>query len=112
MAVSDGAHWGGGDRSADRRGNLLARVHAPRPDRLNDFERVPLGKFTWASFVLCSLGSALEHPQWGVGIACWVVYNLLFYWKKSLLCLMITHGITNLALYVYVFVARDWIFWS
>ena len=78
----------------------------------NDFESVPLAKFTWLSFVACSLMSALEHPQWGVGILCWVVYNLLFYWKKSLLCLMVTHGITNLALYAYVFIERDLVFWS
>jgi CAAX prenyl protease-like protein len=77
-----------------------------------DFESVPLAKFTWVSFIICSLMSALEHPQWGVGILCWVVYNLLFYWKKSLMCLMVAHGVTNLALYVYVFIERDWVFWS
>lgn len=79
-----------------------------------DFRRwdeVPLGKFTWFSFIVVSLLSAAEHPQWEVGILCWVVYNLLFYWSKSLLCLMITHGITNLALYVYVVIYRDWVFW-
>jgi len=78
----------------------------------DDFENVPLAKFTWMSFIVCSLLSAMEHPQWGVGVLCWVVYNLLFYWKKSLMCLMVTHGITNLALYVYVFIERDWVFWS
>ncbi|MCP4245889.1 MAG: CAAX prenyl protease-related protein [bacterium] len=75
------------------------------------FEDVPLGKFTWFSFVVCSLGSALEHPQWEVGILCWVAYNLLFYHTKSLLCLMVTHGITNLVLYVYVVRYEDWVFW-
>jgi CAAX prenyl protease-like protein len=75
------------------------------------FETVPLAKFTWFSFLACSLLSALEHPQWEVGILCWVVYNLLFYRTKSLLCLMVTHGITNLALYVYVVAYQDWVFW-
>lgn len=75
------------------------------------FEDVPLGQFTWISFIVCSLLSAAEHPMWEVGILCWVVYNLLFYWKKSLLCLMVTHGITNLALYIYVVVYQDWVFW-
>ncbi len=75
------------------------------------FEEVPLGRFTWVSFLACSLLSAAEHPMWEVGIGCWVVYNLLFYWKKSLLCLMVTHGITNLALYIYVVVYQDWVFW-
>jgi CAAX prenyl protease-like protein len=75
------------------------------------FDDVPLGTFTWSSFVLCSLLSALEHPQWEVGILCWVAYNLLFYRTKSLLCLMVTHGITNLALYLYVVTYQDWVFW-
>ena len=69
------------------------------------------GKFTWFSFVACSLGSALEHPQWEVGILCWVAYNLLFYRTRSLQCLMVTHGITNLVLYVYVVRYEDWVFW-
>jgi len=75
------------------------------------FEDVPLGTFTWISFIGCSLLSAAEHPMWEVGILCWVVYNLLFYWKRSLLCLMVTHGITNLALYIYVVIYQDWVFW-
>jgi CAAX prenyl protease-like protein len=75
------------------------------------FETVPLGAYTFRSVVICSLLSAAEHPMWEVGILCWVIYNLLFYWKKSLLFLMITHGITNFALYTYVVVQQDWVFW-
>jgi len=76
------------------------------------WDRIPLGAYTFRSFVLCSLLSAAEHPMWEVGILCWVVYNLLFYWKKSLLFLMATHGVTNFALYVYVVLTKDWVFWS
>jgi len=75
------------------------------------WEKLPLGQFTWLSFVVCSLGSALQHPQWEVGILCWMFFNALFYWTRSLLCLMITHGVTNLALYIYVVVSHDWAFW-
>jgi len=76
------------------------------------FENVPLGKFTWFSFVGTSLLSVLEHPNnWAVSILCWFVYNALMYWKKSILLLIITHGITNLALYIYVIAAGDWLFW-
>lgn len=78
----------------------------------DDFDDVPLGKFTWFSFIVCSMMSALEHPQWEVGIGCWLVYNALFCWTRSLLCLMVTHGITNFALYTHVVVHKDWVFWS
>jgi membrane protease YdiL (CAAX protease family) len=76
------------------------------------FEDVPYAKFTWASFLGCSLLSAVSHlPQWEVGILCWFAYNGLYYWKKSLALCMITHGITNFTLYVYVYYAQDWRFW-
>lgn len=77
-----------------------------------DFERVPLGKFTWFSFLGTSLLSTLEHPDnWVVSIFCWFAYNALMYWKKSLWLLIITHGITNLVLYIYVVAYNDWMFW-
>jgi CAAX prenyl protease-like protein len=76
------------------------------------FEQVPWGTFTLFAFLGSSLLSMLQHPgNWGVSIACWMLYNALFYWKKSLLCLMITHGVTNLALYIYVVRSGDWQFW-
>ncbi len=76
------------------------------------FDRVPLATFTLRSFLICSLLSAAEHPMWEVGILCWMVYNLLFYWKKSLLFLIVTHGITNFVLYTYVVWSQKWVFWS
>lgn len=76
------------------------------------FEDVPLGKFTLLSFLGTSLLSAISHqPQWEVGILCWFIYNGLFYWTRSLTCLIITHGVTNLTLYVYVAWSGDWRFW-
>ena len=76
------------------------------------FEEIPLGKFTLVSFLATAMLSTLQHPaNWGVSIFCWFLYNGLMYWKKSLLCLMITHGVTNLVLYLYVIAAEDWLFW-
>ena len=80
--------------------------------RWDYFDRVPLGRFTGLSFLGCSLLSVVQHPgNWGVSIVCWMLFNGLFYWRKSLLCLMITHAITNLALYGYVVRSGDWQFW-
>jgi uncharacterized protein len=76
------------------------------------FDRIPLGKFAWTAFLGTSALSILEHPDnWAVSILCWMVYNAVMYWKKSLLCLILTHGITNLVLYTYVVWAKDWLFW-
>ena len=77
-----------------------------------DVERVPLGAFTWSSFLISSLISTLEHPgHWVTSITCWFAFNALFYWKKSLLFLVLVHGLTNLFLYTYVVAYRDWMFW-
>ncbi len=76
------------------------------------FEKLPLGAFAWRAFIGTALLSCLQHPDnWGVSLLCWLAWNLLMYWKKSLLCLMITHGVTNLVLYLYVIKTGDWQFW-
>lgn len=76
------------------------------------FDRVPLGAFTWASFLGTSLVSMLEHPDnWGVSITCWMAYNGLMYWKKSLRLCILAHAVTNLVLFTYVPIKGDWIFW-
>jgi CAAX prenyl protease-like protein len=77
-----------------------------------NFERIPLGAFTWFSFLGTSLLSTLQHPDnWGVSILCWMFFNVVFYWTRSLLCLMLLHGITNLVLYLIVLRVDDWGFW-
>lgn len=76
------------------------------------FERLPLGMFTWWSFLGTSFLSILQHPaNWGVSVLCWFLFNALFYWTRSLTCLMITHAVTNLVLYIYVIESGDWRFW-
>jgi len=76
------------------------------------FERVALGQFGWLSFLGTSLLSTLQHPDnWAVSILCWLLYNALFCWTRSLLCLMLVHAITNLALYIHVVRVDDWAFW-
>jgi CAAX prenyl protease-like protein len=85
---------------------LRAFIHWDR------FETVPWGRFAWKAMIGSSLLSIIQHPDnWVVSVGCWLLFNALFYWKKSLLCLMITHAVTNLAVYVYVVRAGDWRFW-
>lgn len=75
------------------------------------FERIPLGTFTWVSFIGTSLLSMFQHPaNWGVSIFCWMLFNLVFYWTRSLLCLILLHGVTNFILYLLVSRTGDWAF--
>lgn len=76
-----------------------------------DFQKVAIGTFTWPSFVITSLLFASEHNRWLVGLMAGVVYNLLLYRTKSLYACIIAHGVTNLALAVFVLVTEQWAFW-
>lgn len=80
--------------------------------RWEDFEKIPMGQFAWRAFIGTALLSVAQHPNnWAVSIVCWLIFNALFYYTRSLTCLIITHAVTNLALYVYMVSARDWLFW-
>jgi CAAX prenyl protease-like protein len=87
--------------------------------RWTDFENVALGTFAWRSFLVTSLASTLEHPNyWAVSILCWFAFNALMYWKKSVLFLVFVHGFTNLFLYIWVILnavcwhkQSAWMFW-
>ena len=77
-----------------------------------NFERIPLGTFTWLSFLGTAAISTLQHPDnWGVSVLCWMAFNAVFYWTRSILCLVLLHGFTNLALYLMVLRVGDWAFW-
>lgn len=76
-----------------------------------DFRKVPIGTFTWPSFLLTSLLFATEHNRWLVGLVAGIVYNLLLYRTRSLFACMVAHGVTNLALGVYVLNTGLWTFW-
>ncbi len=76
-----------------------------------DFRSVPIGMFTWPSFVITSLLFATEHNRWLVGLIAGIIYNILLYRTKSLRACMVAHGMTNLALGLYVLATQQWTFW-
>jgi len=76
-----------------------------------DFQKVPLGKFTWLSFGLTVLFFGLEHDRWLVGMAAGAIYNGLLYKEKNIMSCIIAHGVTNLILGGYVLMTRQWGFW-
>jgi hypothetical protein len=76
-----------------------------------DFEKVPIGHFTWPSFVICTLLFGLEHNLFLAGMMAGVAYNLLLYRTKSLAHCIFAHSITNLLLGLYVLTTGKWYFW-
>ncbi len=77
----------------------------------NDYSKVAIGHFTWTSFLVTAVLFGLEHNLFLAGIIAGLIYNLLLYYTRSLTACIIAHGITNLALGIYVLVTGKWYFW-
>jgi CAAX prenyl protease-like protein len=76
-----------------------------------DFRKVPIGTFTWPSFLVTSALFAVEHERWLVGLMAGVAYNLLLYRTRSLYACIVAHGVTNLVLGLHVLYTGQWSYW-
>jgi len=76
-----------------------------------DFSKTPIGHFTWPSFLVTTVLFGLEHNLFLAGMLAGIAYNLLLYRTKSLAACIFAHGLTNLALGIYVLLSGKWYFW-
>ncbi len=78
----------------------------------SDFRAVPLGTYETRAFWIVAVLFALEHgPYWEVGLVAGILYNWWMVRTKSLGDLILAHGVTNLALSLYVIVSKQWQYW-
>jgi CAAX prenyl protease-like protein len=77
----------------------------------SDFEKVPIGKFTWSSFLITSILFGSEHHFFLAGVMAGVAYNLLLNCTRSIALCIFSHAVTNLALGIYVLASNKWYFW-
>jgi CAAX prenyl protease-like protein len=76
-----------------------------------DFRSIPMGAFTWFSFIGVAVFFGLEHHRVLVGIVAGVLHGLLLVYQKNLKGVILAHGVTNLGLGLYVVVTGNWMFW-
>jgi CAAX prenyl protease-like protein len=76
-----------------------------------DFSRIPIGSFTWPSFLITAVLFGLEHNLFVAGILAGIAYNLLLYYTRSLSACILAHAVTNFTLGVYVLQTGKWHFW-
>ena len=76
-----------------------------------DFESVPLGRFSWASFLITTLLFGLEHHIVLAGMVAGAIYNIIIYKTRSLVQCVLAHAVTNLALAGDVLYTGRWYFW-
>lgn len=75
------------------------------------WEKVPLGRFTWPSFAGVTFLFMLAHPEWISAAVYCMLLNGLLYWKRDLWSCVVAHGISNLALAIYILASSDWSLW-
>jgi exosortase E/protease (VPEID-CTERM system) len=75
------------------------------------FERIPLGTFTWLSFVGSSLLFGLLHDRWVAGVVAGMLYAVALYDRRKLADAVVAHGVTNGLLAVHVLATGKWSLW-
>ena len=75
------------------------------------FETVPLGKFTFPSFLITAILFGVEHHLWLAGMMAGLAYNYLLCRTGRLWVCVIAHAVTNLALGIHVLMMAEWHWW-
>ena len=88
------------------RGYLTRRLIAA------DFEAVPLGRFSWASFVVSSLIFGALHGRWVAGTLAGMIFALALYRRGRLADAVVAHATTNALIAAWVLGTGSWSLWS
>ncbi len=88
------------------RGYLTRRLIAA------DFQSVPLGQFSWVSFVVSSLLFGAMHEDLLAATACGAIYALALYRRGDLGDSIVAHATTNALVALCVFATSAWSLWS
>jgi len=80
-------------------------------DTDRDFRDVPIGQFAWRSFLVTVAWFTFTHAQWEwpVAFLTGVIYNLWLYRRKDIGALIVTHAVTNAALFALVVWGSEWL---
>jgi len=76
-----------------------------------DFKKVAVGVFSKSSFVITVALFGIEHREWLAGLVCGVLYNWLYYRRKSVFACVVAHATSNAVLAAWVLARGDWKFW-
>ena len=66
-------------------------------DGAKEFDELPIGKFSWRSFIVVVVVFLATHLmwEWWVMLPWAVLTNLWFYYRNDLLAIVIVHAATN-----------------
>ena len=76
-----------------------------------DFRRIPLGEVTLRGAAVTAALFALAHPEWLPALITGLLWAWLLRHTRSLTACLLSHGVANLALGIYVLLTGAWRFW-
>ena len=76
-----------------------------------EWEKVPLGEYTWGSCMIVTAMFTLAHPEWLAAAVYCLLLNGLLYWKRDLWLCIVAHAVSNFALAIYVLWTESWWLW-
>lgn len=85
-------------------------------DTAESFRSIPIGVFAWKGFLFTLVWFTFTHAtwEWPVAFATGIIYNVWLYKRRHIGSLILTHAVTNAALFAAVIwadgVGRDWWF--
>ena len=88
------------------RGYLTRRLIA------SEFQEVPLGRFTWLSFLLSSALFGVLHGRWLAGVVAGMLYAAALYRRGELADAVVAHATTNALIAAYVLTIGAWSLWA
>ncbi len=77
-----------------------------------DFEQVPVGQFSWWSFLASSVMFGLLHGRLLAGVIAGMLYAVVVYRRRSLSDAVVAHGVTNALIAAAVIFHNDWRLWE
>jgi exosortase E/protease (VPEID-CTERM system) len=92
---------------------LAFRVYAMRRVMDSDIESVPVGAFSWPSFVMSSaLFGAFHGALWLQGMIAGMAFACALYRRRAVGDAVLAHATTNALIAMYVFATGRWSVWS
>jgi exosortase E/protease (VPEID-CTERM system) len=88
------------------RGYLTRRLIA------SDFQEIPLGRFSWTSFLVSSVLFGALHERWLAGTLAGMLYALALYRRGEITEAILAHSTTNALIAAYVLTTGTWSLWA
>jgi CAAX prenyl protease-like protein len=77
-----------------------------------DYQALPVGTFSWPSFLISSVLFGMLHGRWLAGTVAGLLYALALYRRRQLVDPIMAHAITNALIAVTVLTADSWALWA